>query len=287
MVNVYIAHPIDQARDRMWSSEVDIFKKWLSEQGDVGWVYDPAGAFVVGQGQRNPGLQEINDAALMRSGLVVAWLPAGVPTIGTPMEIERAARAGIPVAVVSDASSWALQYPEDIPVRVCRFLDLGEETLAWARKAREGVSERLADLDGAPMPLTVSEGSETPRKGYENDAGFDLIVSETTVMPPGEFTDIPCGVSVQLPDAAWGLITGRSSTLRNRGLLVNQGVIDAGYRGPLFAGAWNLTSQPVVVEKGERVAQFIVHRRWNVRPVQVDRLEPSARGTQGFGSTGQ
>lgn len=287
-INVYICQPVDQARDRHWSFEVDIFKKFLMMQEEVGWIYDPASAFRVGLGPRNSGIYEINFEALSRASLVVAWLPVDVATIGVPIEIDRAVRAGTPTVVISQAASWSLQYPAGSPIKVVSEMSsLGTDTLLWARETQKGVSERLEDLDGALMPFTVSDASETPRKGYENDAGFDLMVSETTTLEPGEFTDIPCGVSVQLPDSAWGLITGRSSTLRTRGLLVNQGVIDAGYRGPLYAGAWNLRDEPVTVEKGERVAQFIVHRRWDIRPQRVDTLQTSARGTQGFGSTGR
>src|SRR2546430_7672777 len=40
------------------------------------------------------------------------------------------------------------------------------------------------------------------------------ISSREVVVEPGGFTDVPCGISVQLPSGCWGFITGRSSTLR-------------------------------------------------------------------------
>ena len=112
-----------------------------------------------------------------------------------------------------------------------------------------------------------------------------------TVIEPGGWADIPLGVEVQLPPGWWGQLTGRSSTLRDRRLLVSQGVIDNGYRGALFAGVWNLGTEPARVEVGDRIAQLILLPLW--RPevtadvvVEVDRLGPSSRGRSGFGSTG-
>ena len=286
-LNVYICQPIDQTgEDPLWSNEVHIFKRFLMMSEGIGWIYDPKEAFRVGKGERSPGLMEINDAALSRADLVVAWLPAGVPTIGVPIEIDRALRSFKPTIVITDAPSWAVQYPQEYPIRVCRFDDLGADTLAWAREKRKGASEDLKALTGTWLPTLVHEGGEKPRVGYPGDAGLDLYVSEDTTLHPGEFTDVPCGVSVELPVGTWGLITGRSSTIRDRGLLVNQGVIDEGYRGPLFAGAWNLTADPVPVKKGERIAQLILHHRVDPIPVVVESLSRSARDTQGFGSSG-
>ena len=149
----------------------------------------------------------------------------------------------------------------------------------------------LPDVGPTLMPTQVSEGAEEPRRGYADDAGLDLIVSEARVVHPGEFVDIPCGVSVELPAWSFGMITGRSSTLRKRGLMVNQGIIDAGYRGPLFAGVWNLTDEPVKVDAGERVAQLIIlHNGTRLVQVQqveeIDRGPVDGRGVFGFGSTG-
>ena len=127
-----------------------------------------------------------------------------------------------------------------------------------------------------------------PVRQHEGDAGFDLICAESWTIAPGEFVDIDCGIRLELPDGVWAMITGRSSTLRRRNLLVNQAIIDNGYRGPMFCGVWNLGREMVEVEKGERLAQLIPLPLVAAQlvPVQVRELGLSDRGTDGFGSTG-
>lgn len=127
-----------------------------------------------------------------------------------------------------------------------------------------------------------------PTRAYAGDAGWDLYVSEQVEVDPGGFVDVPCGVGVSLPRGTWGLLTGRSSTLRTRGLLVHQGVIDQGYRGPLFAGVFNLGGKTQVIEAGARVAQLIVVPMHATTPVLVGEGELPAgeRGDAGFGSSG-
>lgn len=139
---------------------------------------------------------------------------------------------------------------------------------------------------------TLGGEAWTPTRAYPDDAGFDLYTSERTEIRPGQFVDIPTNIAVELPYWAWGMLTGRSSTLRKRGLLVHTGIIDAGYRGELYAGAFNLTDAPVVVEQGERVAQFIVIQNATADvDLEVlgpdEHFNPHPRGTQGFGSSGK
>lgn len=85
------------------------------------------------------------------------------------------------------------------------------------------------------------------------------------------------------------MLTGRSSTLRQRGLLVNQGIIDTGYRGELFAGVWNLTSDSVVAQPGERLAQLIIMTNTTIDTYMSEytTLDHSERGISGFGSSGR
>jgi dUTP pyrophosphatase len=194
--------------------------------------------------------------------------------------------------------------PEDL-----QFTDGGMQTLAEAL----GVEEQRVDLhekcgeacetrraedaeDGTSqrtLPWTFvdefEQDGQTPTRGYADDAGIDLYVSDRTVIRPGEFVDVPSNVAIGLPPDTWALLQGRSSTLRKKRLLVNPGVIDPGYRGELYAGVQNLGDQTVIVEAGERIAQVILlpnrTREFNLQ--FRERLEDSERGTAGFGSTGQ
>ena len=132
-------------------------------------------------------------------------------------------------------------------------------------------------------------GCEPPRPALADDAGADLTTAIDTEIPPHSFVDIPTTVlGVQVPEGTWALITGRSSAIRKRGLLVPNGIIDHGWRGPLMAGVYNLTDQPVTVLAGERVAQVILMSNQTelAEIVKVDKLDPHERGLSGFGSTG-
>lgn len=127
-----------------------------------------------------------------------------------------------------------------------------------------------------------------PIRAHADDAGWDLFVSVDTEIPPHGFKDVASGVRMELPNGYWGMLTGRSSTIRKRGLLVVQGIIDTGYRGELFSAVWNLTSQPVKLEQGERIAQLILLPNSTAQSVlfQTDALGQSVRGDNGFGSSG-
>lgn len=135
--------------------------------------------------------------------------------------------------------------------------------------------------------VRLDPGARIPTKGYFGDAGFDLYCSESVDIEPGSWKDVDLGVSIQLPPKHWGLLTGRSSTLRRRGLLVNQGIIDNGYRGKLFANVVNMTDETVSVKEGERLAQLILLPVWDGVMEVAEELAPSARGDNGFGSTGR
>lgn len=127
-----------------------------------------------------------------------------------------------------------------------------------------------------------------PLQERSGDAGADLYVSEAVTIEPGEFVDVESGLRVQLPAGHWGRITGRSSTLRKRGLLVSEAVIDNGYIGSLYVGVFNLSPQPVYVAVGERLAQLILHPIVHARAEAADVLfSVDGRGTAGFGSSGR
>ena len=127
-----------------------------------------------------------------------------------------------------------------------------------------------------------------PTKAYADDAGFDLYCDADMVIEPSTFVDIPLGVAIKVPEGTWGLLTARSSTLRKHGLMVAQGIIDCGYTGPLFAGVWNMTTEPIRIEHGMRLVQYILmsNASLDVDAQEVNELPKTDRGASGFGSSG-
>lgn len=290
---IYLAYPIDQRLngpnenlDFMFR-QIETLKTSLIDAQLVEWIFDPGDAFVVGGNPRDDGVATVNRSALNMSDVVLAFLPKGVPSIGVPMEIDRARAQGKHVLVFSETDSYMLKM-RGISVTDGWTDDHMIDAISWiAGLEPPAMSKQYTDL-----PFLVGPDGELPKRTHDDDAGLDLYCSENTLILPGEFVDVPCDLSVELPSHKWGLITGRSSTLRTRGLLVHTGVIDPGYRGQLFSGAWNMnekgTDNGEYVLKGERIAQFIVMNNATqyVTPIKVERLLPSSRGSSGFGSSG-
>jgi dUTP pyrophosphatase len=292
----YVASPIDQVvNTEALADAFDLLEKAKYEllNGGVAVIYDPGSAFKASiRSKPGPEIREVNSTALQQADSVLAIMPKGVASIGVPMEVEYAVQSGKDVAVLTDTASWSLQYSEDVANFALFTLTPDGMRLAveWLLQQEEDTS-RKGTLTAEPLPFMVVRDSEvnlTPKRTYDGDAGWDLVVAVDLVIPAGEQVDVPCGVAVALPEWAFGRITGRSSTLRKRGLLINEGIIDAGYRGELFALARNMTGEDVVVSAGDRLAQLIIHTNDSrgVIPVELDGLPPSDRGTAGFGSTG-
>lgn len=287
---VYLAYPIDQAPTA--ASQISVFEslekaKGLLLDSGVEVVFDPGDAFTV-HPDAEPGddLALVNRVALNQASGVLAVLPAGWSTIGVPIEIDRALSAGKWVALCSDARSWMLK---DQRRGLARF-GLSADDMAAAADWLASRSEPVYPPERQdPLPVVVDEGGTLPSRAYADDAGLDLYSAVDTVLSPGQAIDVPSHVRMQLPPHSWGLIIGRSSTRRNRGLLVHPGVIDTGWRGDLFASVENMLPIKVEIKKGDRLAQLILMNNSTrlYQPVKVEQLDPHPRGTNGFGSTGQ
>jgi len=290
-VLVYLAGAIDDAipEAQAWRQEA---RELLAQAGYS--VYDPAGAFSWnGGGEDAESILWINRVALSAAGAVLAelWLPCR--HVGTVWELLMASRRGIPtVAMVGEAHHVAFQGLEGVRVvkgKVSEGLEALRRELAAHRARQQAPQELVWELCAARQVLKVQlgPGGSLPVRHYPGDAGLDLASSEELMIMPGETLDVPTGVRVQLPPGFWGLIIGRSSALRRHNLLVQPGVVDNGWRGELFASVRNLSDGPFLVRRGMRLAQLIlIPLPGRVRILEVESLDPSLRGEQGFGPTG-
>jgi dUTP pyrophosphatase len=118
---------------------------------------------------------------------------------------------------------------------------------------------------------------------------IDLRASEDVYLEQGTFMLIPLGVAMKLPQGYEAILSPRSSTFKNWGILQTNsvGVIDNSYSGnedqwrfPAYA------TKNTSIKKNDRICQFRIQKIMDeVEFIEVDNLDEVSRG--GFGSTGR
>jgi dUTP pyrophosphatase len=132
----------------------------------------------------------------------------------------------------------------------------------------------------------LKEDAKLPIRKRRGDAGLDLYSSEEVELKPGEYTAVPTGIAVEIPKGFFGLIKDRSGLAVKHALHCLAGVVDENYRGEIKVVLINLGKEPVRLEKHTRIAQLLIVPYEAVKVVEVETLEDTERGEQGFGSSG-
>ena len=145
--------------------------------------------------------------------------------------------------------------------------------------------------DERPQVLLHRLDPEMPVPTYarDGDAGADLATAEDVVLEPGQRALVGTGLAFALPEGWAAFVHPRSGLAAREGLtLVNApGTIDAGYRGEVRVCLLNTdTVRPIVLRRGDLVAQVVFQRVGRAEFVEVRGLPSSHRGTGGHGSTG-
>lgn len=143
------------------------------------------------------------------------------------------------------------------------------------------------------MQLNITRLDQAlPLPKYETAGAcaFDVCARESTIIAPKTLAFIPTSLIVEVPEGHVLFLASRSSTPKKKGLLIphGMGVIDQDFCGPkdeLLVQVWNFTDEPVIVERGDRVAQAVVCPMLRCEIVETKELATAvSRG--GFGSTG-
>ncbi len=136
----------------------------------------------------------------------------------------------------------------------------------------------------------LSKKVSLPRYETEGSSGMDLAanVDEPIDINPGKTSIIPTGISLSIPKNYEIQIRPRSGlAAKNQISVLNTpGTIDADYRGEIKVILINLGKKIFRVEKGARIAQMVLCPVIKVKFKEVDSLEITNRGSDGFGSTG-
>ena len=130
---------------------------------------------------------------------------------------------------------------------------------------------------------------DLPAYMTEGAAGLDLCadIESNVELAPMARALIPTGIALALPSGCEAQIRPRSGLALKQGFtLVNSpGTIDSDYRGEIQIIAINLGSEPIVIERGQRIAQMVLQRVIRAQWHEVDELPSSARQEGGFGHT--
>ncbi len=126
-----------------------------------------------------------------------------------------------------------------------------------------------------------------PQKNYPSDSGWDLSAVENTVIPANGRVVVPVGLKLAyIEPGYWISVESRSGLSFKSGVLAHPGVIDQNYRGDLGVLLYNHNDQPYQVNKGDRIAQLVVH--FNIQmSVDWGAVQAADRGEKGFGSSGK
>lgn len=135
----------------------------------------------------------------------------------------------------------------------------------------------------------LDPGLDLPAYAHPGDAGVDLASAIDARIASGERVLIPTGLAIALPDGFAAFVHPRSGLALRHGVsIVNApGTIDAGYRGEISILLINLDpAEPVLIRRGDRIAQLVVQRVEQVTFTETEALPVSVRGEGGYGSSG-
>ena len=157
-----------------------------------------------------------------------------------------------------------------------------KDLCGWNIKNFRNISKMKIKLKQFDLSLPV------PAYKTSGAAAFDLYARIAVTIPAQSVGYVPLNVALQLPENHWAMVSARSS-LHKRGLMLANGigVGDYDYRGDgdeYLAALFNFKSEPVVIDRGERLVQMIIMSREKVEFELVTEFGTADRG--GFGSTG-
>lgn len=136
------------------------------------------------------------------------------------------------------------------------------------------------------MKIMLDEGAYMPTRAHSTDAGLDLYSPVDVMIMPQANAVIDTGVHVELPPGSVGFLKSKSGLNVRHGIL-GEGVIDAGYTGSIRVKLYNHGEEGYYIQRGDKITQLVILPVILPDLEQVEMLEDTDRGANGFGSTGR
>lgn len=140
-----------------------------------------------------------------------------------------------------------------------------------------------------PVEVTVAPGGSLPEYATTGAAGADVRCLEGFTLEPGARLLAPTGLRVAVPEGYELQVRPRSGLAFKHGITMANapGTIDSDYRGEVGVILINHGAEAVTFAAGDRIGQLVLAPVCRIAWVAVERLDDSARGEGGFGSTGR
>ena len=136
------------------------------------------------------------------------------------------------------------------------------------------------------MKITLDPGAHMPTRAHPSDAGLDLYAPRDVRIPARGGAVVDTGVHVAIPEGYVGMLKSKSGLNVKKNIL-GEGVIDAGYTGPIVVKLYNQGDENVSIEAGMKLIQLVILPILTPELELADSLEDTERGSGGFGSTGK
>jgi len=127
-----------------------------------------------------------------------------------------------------------------------------------------------------------------PNYAHPGDAGLDLYSIENDYkLQPGERKVFGNGFALEIENGYVGIVKDKGGPPTKYGLHTMGGVFDSGYRGDYNVLLINLGPDPIIIKKGQKIAQLVILPIITADLEETDELSDSSRQDGRWGSTGE
>jgi dUTP pyrophosphatase len=130
-----------------------------------------------------------------------------------------------------------------------------------------------------------TEKAKIPTKGSKDAAGHDLYsIREKTISKESQEL-ISTGIHISIPKGTYARIAPRSRLATRNMIGIGTGVIDEDYWGEVKVLIFNHRHQDFHIKEGYQITQLILEKIKDIEILEVERLDDTEQGNQGFGSS--
>lgn len=136
------------------------------------------------------------------------------------------------------------------------------------------------------LKIKLDTGAKMPTRAHATDAGLDIYSKDTFIIEAKDSCTFNTGVHIAIPAGFVGFLKSKSGLNVKHGI-TSEGVIDAGYTGSITVKLYNNSGYAYKVNAGDKISQLVILPILTPELEQVETLDETERGNNGFGSSGR